>query len=862
MVTATEPERATSWGARFTHLQVRRSGLFLLVAFAFTVAASFYASRLRVQTGFDSLLPASKPSVQELKRVAAVTEGVSTLFVMLQGDHDTSTRSLREAADALVPELEKLGPSWVGHAESGVHEAMRFLQPRAGLFLSKTKIDELTEEVKSSYEAAVGEATGLSLDLEESPPEKRVDVAALRNKLRIEGVDPSHYPDGYYQSRDGKLLIVLVRSPIPSGDFDRGAELIERAKEIVRRNNLPSGIRVAYSGDLATAVAEYQAINRDLTNVGITGCVLIGFVVLLYYLRVRTVFLMVLTIGVGVAWTFGATQFTVGRLNIATGFLFTIVAGNGINFGILYMARYLEARRKGISLLSALQTAQRETWIPTLTAALAAAVSYGSLSITDFRGFHDFGFIGGIGIVLCWIATFWVLPCLLALAERFFPLDAPKGTGPLSRLHHFTSGGVPFGRPFEWLVMRTPRTIAVICVALTVVGLTGSIFWIRSDPMEYDLLNLRTDASARQEEIRLNYVGHEITGHVGASGMAILVNKSEQVPELSAILESRRDAAPEAQKPFEKLHALQDFVPTDQATKIPALLQLRHWLVKARHHKGIDDSDWTQVEAYLPPEDLKPFDMHDLPEGLARAFTEKDGTRGRIVYISPTESASVDDAHYLFRWADSYREVRLPDGALIRGSGRAVIYADMWRQILQDAPRAVFLSLGATALVVLLAFRRSRASFYVLGSLLAGVSWMVGLLALLRVKINFLNFVVLPITFGIGVDYAVNIVQRYLREGPGSALLATRETGGAVTLCSLTTMFGYLALVRSNNFGVRSLGLAGFLGEVCCLLAAMLLLPSALVWLDRRRGSEPSPYASAPTQDLPVAKAWNQRKII
>jgi predicted RND superfamily exporter protein len=164
--------------------------------------------------------------------------------------------------------------------------------------------------------------------------------------------------------------------------------------------------------------------------------------------------------------------------------------------------------------------------------------------------------------------------------------------------------------------------------------------------------------------------------------------------------------------------------------------------------------------------------------------------------------------------------------------------------------------------VVVVAFRRSRATFYVLGSLLAGVSWMVGLMVVLRVKINFLNFVALPITFGIGVDYAVNIVQRYLREGRGSALVATRETGGAVTLCSLTTMLGYLALVRSNNFGVRSLGLAAFLGEVCCLLAAMLLLPSALAWLDSRRGTESPSYADPPTQDLPVAKEWDQRKII
>jgi hypothetical protein len=103
----------------------------------------------------------------------------------------------------------------------------------------------------------------------------------------------------------------------------------------------------------------------------------------------------------------------------------------------------------------------------------------------------------------------------------------------------------------------------------------------------------------------------------------------------------------------------------------------------------------------------------------------------------------------------------------------------------------------------------------------------------MRVKLQFLNFIALPITFGIGVDYAVNVVSRYVREGAGGAITAIRETGGAVILCSLTTTLGYLALVRSMNFAVRSLGIAAVLGEVSCMLAAVLVLPAGLVWLDR-----------------------------
>jgi len=315
--------------------------------------------------------------------------------------------------------------------------------------------------------------------------------------------------------------------------------------------------------------------------------------------------------------------------------------------------------------------------------------------------------------------------------------------------------------------------------------------------------------------------------------MAILVDRPDQVAPLRDALYARRDEAPANLKPFKDVHALQDFVPKDQVAKIPILLHIKDKAIRA-HKKGIiKDKDWDQIKDFLPPDHLEPFGIADLPVDMARAFTETDGTRGRIVYIEPTRPDMVDDAHYLFRWADSYRETKLPDGSVIRGSGRAVIYADMMAAVVDDVPPAVLFSFGATLLVVIIAFRAGRAAFAVLAALLVGVGWMVGLLVAMKVKLNFLNFIALPITFGIGVDYAVNIVERYVREGAGGAVSAVRNTGGAVILCSMTTTLGYLALVSSMNEAVASMGKAAVLGEVSCLLAAVIVLPAGLWWLDR-----------------------------
>lgn len=839
-------------------VQLRRPFLVLGVALALTVGSLVLALRLRVQPGFEALLPSDRPSVVELERVKSRTIGVSTVFVVLEGG---DTQALRRAADALVIEARKLGHPWVGAAESGPHDALAFLEPRSGLFAKAADIEQLLED----WDEEVGRATGATLDDDDEEDDdatsdartkarlrEKFGAAALKRRFGIEDEGASKmpdFPDGYYQSSDGNVLVVAIRSGILGTDYAKGREALSKIRAAIDTVGLATfhpDMHYSMAGDLVSAIAEYKAINEDLTDVGLTGTLLLVAVVFLFYLRLRTLLAMMLTIGIGVAITFGATQLTVGELNMATGFLFTIVAGNGINSGIIYMARYLEARRKGVSCGDAIRTAHSETWAPTLTAACAASASYASLVATEFRGFRDFGIIGGLGMVTCWLATFAFLPPILVLADRFAGISSERG-GLFGLLPRSASGGLEFGAPFAALVARAPRMTTVLGVLLAVAGTAATATWVRNDPMEYDLNNLRTDTSKRAGEVRARKLAVGITRYVGSDGMAILVDRVDQVPLLVAELEKRRASAPVDAKPFKAVYTLQDLIPSDQAKKIPLLLELKSRLLRAKQRGLVAAEEWREVEPFLPPDDLKPFGIEDLPESAARAFTERDGTRGRIVYIEPLSTDHVEDAHYLFRWADSYRQTPLPDGqGTIVGSGRAVIYADIWAALVSDVPRLVLLSLLVTLVVVAVAFRFSGTTWIVLATLLGGIAWMTGSLALANVRLNFLNFIALPLTFGIGVDYAVNVMQRYRHEGAGGMLTAVRETGGAVVLCSATTMFGYLALVRSVNYAVRSMGIAAVLGEVACLFFAVLVLPGALIWRDRRR-AEAGVASDAPT---------------
>ena len=136
----------------------------------------------------------------------------------------------------------------------------------------------------------------------------------------------------------------------------------------------------------------------------------------------------------------------------------------------------------------------------------------------------------------------------------------------------------------------------------------------------------------------------------------------------------------------------------------------------------------------------------------------------------------------------------------MNGSGCAVIFADMWAAVVDDMPPAVLLLASApTALAVVVVLpRRPR-----LLSCWRRWAWRWSGWWRLRgrnVRLNFLNFIALPITFGIGVDYAVNIV-RALRAGgrPAARWPRSGRRAAPVILCSLTTTLGYLALLRPTT---------------------------------------------------------------
>ena len=283
------------------------------------------------------------------------------------------------------------------------------------------------------------------------------------------------------------------------------------------------------------------------------------------------------------------------------------------------------------------------------------------------------------------------------------------------------------------------------------------------------------------------------------------------------------------------------FVPEDQEEKLPLVREIRA-LATPENLSFLPPDRRMAVEQVLPPADLRPFGAADLPDGCGGSSPRLDGRRrhagpgpplrphGRVgrPRRAPLRARSSARSRCRAGHAHGELDARVRRRARRHRRGRPARHAALARR--------------ASSLLLLVAFglgKRSVRSLadagWVLASLAVGVLWFGGLAGALELRLNMLNFIALPITFGIGVDYATNVFQRrrvdhaplHRRRGPHH-----RRRGGALLAHHHDRL---LLPAHRPEPGAHLVRAPAVIGEVACLAAALVALPAVLRLRERRR---------------------------
>jgi predicted RND superfamily exporter protein len=802
------------WSRYATWVIERHRGLLALyLASTIACAPLSVLLYLNLRTDLRELLPQDAPAVVHLRELEKRLGFLGLLMLVVRTE---DLEAGERFVDALGTELRGMPKSVVRAVDWRVEDQRIFFDRFGALYADYDDLVLIRDRIKDRARREKERVLTVSLEDDDQPPSDFSDVLAKYTHRRR---DVDRFPDGYYAGENGKTLVMMIYPPSVGTDSSSNRALLETVERTVARLDPKSfhpSIFVAYSGEVADSVQEQGALIRDLVVSSILVLIAVALVIAGYYRLKRSLVATFLPLTAGAMWTLALSYLAIGHLNPNTAFLGSIIVGNGINYGLILLARYLEERRSGASIERALPLALSRSWLATWTAAIAASCSYVSLGATSFRGFNEFGVMGGSGMVLCWIATYLAMPPLLVWLERRAPLD---GGSPLPWLFNHVAR----------LVERAPGAIVFTCLLVSAISIAAVAIFFR-DPIEYDFSKLSSRTSAREgSDYWSTHANAVLQRYVTPT--VIMTDRPEEAAKVAGALEDKRRRE-EPTGLIDAVRTLQDYLPNEQERKLPVLAEIKS-LLTDQVIESLPADRRRDVKALVGRAELRPVTLGDLPEPLLRSLTELDGHRDLLVLAFPKLSITERRGTDVLPYVRSIRATAQEAEPGVRVAGSMLLTSDILSTMIDDGQKAAILSFLSVVALVFLVFRSFSASIGVLSALLLGMLWMGGVIGLFDLKLNFLNFVTIPITVGIGVDYGVNIYQRYAQEGPGTITRVVEHTGGAVALCSLTTVIGYSSLLIADNRALFSFGLLAVAGELACVSAAILALPAILVLRDR-----------------------------
>jgi predicted RND superfamily exporter protein len=152
-------------------------------------------------------------------------------------------------------------------------------------------------------------------------------------------------------------------------------------------------------------------------------------------------------------------------------------------------------------------------------------------------------------------------------------------------------------------------------------------------------------------------------------------------------------------------------------------------------------------------------------------------------------------------------------------------------------------SMAAAAVALLIVVRRPGNLLIALLSIACATTWTFGVLGAMGAPISFLTVFLAPLLAGVGVDYAVHLLQRYEEERDSGAAkraavaTAIATSGGAAAVSAATTALGLLALLLVPAPLFAQVGAVAALGVAFGFLASVTVVPALRAVLPERRGT-------------------------
>jgi uncharacterized protein len=602
----------------------------------------------------------------------------------------------------------------------------------------------------------------------------------------------------FHENDQGTVIGIIIYPKSMITELEAVRKLYNQLEGILRDTTKNYNVTGQIGGSQIKNLREYKSIIEDLGTAGTISGIGILAVLLFCFRSLRNIPVVVLPLFVGLAWSFAFVPHFIGPLNVITVFLLLILFGMGIDYSI-HLIHNFQMLLQTHSVADALHLTFSTTGKSVIISGLTTAFPLFILSFSKFRGFSDYGMIGGWSIIMMLTAMFTVLPVLLVIAEK----------------KKLITAGVTLSGSF----LAPDRKIFVPAI-LFIVASCSYTFW--SDGLfDYnfsahssDAANARIFDTQHKEVYKYSMVPAALylAPNLGSLDTSLTLLTKKMVEDHSTI---------------ERLASVRDFAPSkEDFQKRTALLNQIREIFQGNWYQKISDpkvKQWVEeFRSWHPPDE--PATINSLPAEINNYFLARDGSQQFLLGVYPAVSRR--NGHEVLAFCDELEQTKLPK-SLQGPVGEGIIFAEILNLVLYESPIMFFFAMISVAVPICVTSNSLREVAFTLFPLISGMAMLFGIMVITGMKINYLSIVILPTLLGLGVDDGVHYF-RHCKSHGYNVQTTQDELFGTLSVCTLTTMIGYLGLVLAHNRGLQSLGNLACLGMACLWFTSVFLLPAML----------------------------------
>ena len=823
-------------------------GRILVFMLLVTLVAGYFASKLEQKTTVRDLLPTDNKVVAQFEQTVAHFDLIDRVVVVLE--FDPEQLELAEFYAELLVEQVNDHPDHAKYLYWMIADLFRetqdnhwhkYLQYLARLMpsslmpefeerLTREGMAERFEENRRDLESGIA-----AKSLIENDPLNLLEFAAGYRK-EITGNYQLQFNDGFLVSKTRDMLLILgkpVESP-ENVEFSVALKSfiearIAEAKDVFQEEegvSPDSLFKIGLTGPHPITANENELIRADMTDMFATSFIMVMLLFIFAYRRPMAILYVGIPLICAELWTLGLGYLLFGRLNLLTAAFSAVIVGLGIDYAIHIFSRYLDERLHGHDPAKAMGVALSETGLGTFIGGLTTALAFLAMGISNFSGLREFSIIASLGIGLCLAAMFILLPCMVFWRESWRKEDKP-----------ITRAQWDFHvEKLLSVCLRHKRITLVILLA-------GTVY------LGYEAIQLRFNSDLRSVRAQSNAaisLQSVVTQKVGGS-----------LRSLTFVLEAPTEA--QLYRMHDQLIPVLDKLKADGAlVRADSLLGLlrrpqqqqenldslrkaglsAEALITtfkdeaAKHQFRLTPDMLAYVDNLAEGLDAKePVTLHQVLEKDAK-FVKPflnffDGKFHTIVHVYP--STGLWEKNAISELTNHILGAVQPEPETdLFVTGIQTISEELKSLVKQSFEISTLLAGLLIMGAMLLHYRKLSLVIFTLLPLIIALIWMLGTMKLLGINITILNFVATPLIIGIGIDDGVHIVEKYLHRRSQDLGKLIAACGKAVTLTSLTTIFGFSSLFLADYSGFQSLGLCAILGVFYCWLGAVVLLPLLL----------------------------------